>query len=60
MHSTVRQLVRRLYDPGKITVPTFIIHSKWDFDLPSYQAQVYFVELKNAPPYKRFVEIERF
>jgi pimeloyl-ACP methyl ester carboxylesterase len=44
------------YDPGKITVPTFIIHAKWDFDLPSYQAQVYFVELKNAP-YKRFVEI---
>jgi pimeloyl-ACP methyl ester carboxylesterase len=44
------------YDPGKSTVPTFIIHAKWDFDLPSYQAQAYFVELKNAPC-KRFVEI---
>jgi pimeloyl-ACP methyl ester carboxylesterase len=44
------------YDPGKITVPTFLIHAEWDFDLPSYQAQAYFAELKNAP-YKRLVEI---
>jgi pimeloyl-ACP methyl ester carboxylesterase len=44
------------YDPGKITVPTFLIHAEWDFDLPSYQAQEYFAALKNAP-YKRLVEI---
>jgi pimeloyl-ACP methyl ester carboxylesterase len=44
------------YDPGKITVPTFLIHAEWDFDLPSYQARQYFAALKNAP-YKRLVEI---
>jgi pimeloyl-ACP methyl ester carboxylesterase len=44
------------YDPGKITVPTFLIHAEWDFDLPSYQAREYFAALKNAP-YKRLVEI---
>jgi pimeloyl-ACP methyl ester carboxylesterase len=43
-------------DPGKITVPTFIIHAEWDFDLPSYQATELFAELKNVP-YKRLVEI---
>jgi pimeloyl-ACP methyl ester carboxylesterase len=44
------------YDPGKITVPTFLIHAEWDFDLPSYQAREVFAALKNAP-YKRLVEI---
>ena len=44
------------YDPGKITVPTFIIHAEWDADLPSYQAQAYFKELTHTP-YKRFVEL---
>jgi pimeloyl-ACP methyl ester carboxylesterase len=44
------------YDPSKITVPTFLIHAEWDADLPSYQAQAYFAELKNTP-YKRFVEL---
>jgi pimeloyl-ACP methyl ester carboxylesterase len=44
------------YDPGKITVPTFLIHAEWDFDLPSYQAREYFAQLKNAP-YRRLVEI---
>lgn len=44
------------YDPGRITVPTFLIHAEWDFDLPSYQAREYFAQLKNAP-YKRLVEI---
>src|SRR5207245_10288471 len=44
------------YDPGRITVPTFLIHAEWDFDLPSYQAQEYFAQLKNVP-YKRLVEI---
>ncbi len=44
------------YDPGNITVPTFLIHAEWDFDLPSYQAREYFAQLKNAP-YKRLVEI---
>lgn len=45
-----------LYDPGKISVPTFIIHAEWDADLPSYQAQAYFTRLTNVP-YKRFVEL---
>ena len=44
------------YDPGKITVPTFLIHAEWDADLPSDQAQGYFAQLKNAP-YRRFVEL---
>ena len=44
------------YDPGKITVPTLLIHAEWDADLPSYQAQAYFTKLVNAP-YKRFVEL---
>jgi pimeloyl-ACP methyl ester carboxylesterase len=44
------------YDPGNITVPTFLIHAEWDFDLPSYQAREYFAQLKKTP-YKRLVEI---
>ena len=44
------------YDPGKITVPVFLIHAEWDADLPSDQAQGYFAQLKNAP-YRRFVEM---
>jgi pimeloyl-ACP methyl ester carboxylesterase len=44
------------YDPGKITVPTMLVHAEWDADLPSYQAQGYFQRLTNVP-YKRFVEI---
>ena len=44
------------YDPGKITVPTLLIHAEWDADLPSYQAQAYFKQLTNTP-YKRFVEL---
>jgi pimeloyl-ACP methyl ester carboxylesterase len=44
------------YDPGKITVPTLLIHAEWDADLPSYQAQAFFKQLTNTP-YKRFVEI---
>jgi pimeloyl-ACP methyl ester carboxylesterase len=44
------------YDPGKITVPTLLIHAEWDADLPSYMAQAYFSKL-TAAPYKRFVEI---
>jgi pimeloyl-ACP methyl ester carboxylesterase len=44
------------YDPGRITVPTFLIHAEWDFDLPSYQAREVFAALKNTP-YKRLVEI---
>jgi pimeloyl-ACP methyl ester carboxylesterase len=44
------------YDPGKITVPTLLIHAEWDADLPSYMAQAYFTKL-TAAPYKRFVEI---
>ena len=44
------------YDPGKIAVPTLIIHAEWDADLPSDQAQGYFAQLKNAP-YRRLVEM---
>jgi pimeloyl-ACP methyl ester carboxylesterase len=44
------------YDPGKITVPTLIIHAEWDQDLPSDQAHGYFARLTSAP-YKRYVEL---
>jgi pimeloyl-ACP methyl ester carboxylesterase len=44
------------YDPGKITVPTLLLHAEWDADLPSYLAQNYFAQLKNTP-YKRLVEL---
>jgi pimeloyl-ACP methyl ester carboxylesterase len=44
------------YDPGKITVPTLLLHAEWDADLPSYQAQNYFAQLKNTP-YKRLIEL---
>ena len=44
------------YDPGKIRVPTLLLHAEWDADLPSYQAQGYFAQLKNAP-YKRLIEL---
>ena len=47
---------KALYDPGKITVPTLLIHAEWDADLPSYQAQAYFAKLTHTP-YKRFVEL---
>jgi len=47
---------KALYDPGKITVPTFVLHAEWDADLPSYLAQTYVKQLKNAP-YWRMVEI---
>lgn len=45
-----------MYEPGKIVVPTFLIHAEWDADLPSYQAHGLFAQLKNVP-YKRFVEL---
>ena len=44
------------YNPANIRVPTFLIHAEWDADLPSYQAQGLFAELRNVP-YKRFVEL---
>lgn len=44
------------YDPSKITVPALLIHAEWDADLPSYQAQGLFAELKNVP-YKRYIEL---
>lgn len=47
---------KALFDPGKITVPTIILHAEWDADLPSYLAQNYVKQLKNAP-YWRFIEI---
>jgi pimeloyl-ACP methyl ester carboxylesterase len=50
------QAGKPMYDPGKITVPTFLIHAEWDADLPMYQAQAIFSELKNTA-YKRYVEL---
>ena len=50
------QAGKPMYDPGKITVPTFLIHAEWDADLPVYQAQGIFRELKNTA-YKRYVEL---
>ncbi len=47
---------KALYDPGKIRVPTLLLHAEWDADLPSYLAQGYFAQLKNAP-YKRLIEL---
>ncbi|MGZ9126054.1 MAG: alpha/beta hydrolase [Candidatus Binatia bacterium] len=47
---------KALYDPGKIIVPTLILHAEWDADLPSYLAQSYFAQLKNTP-YKRLIEL---
>jgi pimeloyl-ACP methyl ester carboxylesterase len=45
-----------LYDPGKITVPTLLLHAEWDADLPSYLARDYFKQLRNAP-YRRLIEL---
>ena len=47
---------KALYDPGRITVPTLLIHAEWDADLPSYMSHAYFAQLTRAP-WKRFVEI---
>ena len=33
-----------------------LLHAEWDADLPSYQAQNYFAQLKNTP-YKRLIEL---
>jgi pimeloyl-ACP methyl ester carboxylesterase len=45
-----------VYDPGKITVPTLIVHAEWDQDLPTPMARAVFEKL-TAAPCKRFVEI---
>ncbi|HLX99232.1 MAG TPA: alpha/beta hydrolase [Roseiarcus sp.] len=44
------------YDPGKISVPTLLIHAEWDADLPTYMTEAYFAKLTGAP-YKRFVQL---
>ncbi len=44
------------YDPGRIEVPTLIVHAEWDQDLPLDMARTYFGLLVNAP-YRRWVEI---
>ncbi len=44
------------YDPGKITVPTLLIHAEWDADLPTYMAEAYFARLTSTP-YKRFIQL---
>lgn len=45
-----------LYQPSDIRVPTLLLHAEWDADLPTYQTEAYFAQLKNAP-YKRWVEL---
>ena len=47
---------KAFYDPGKITVPTLLIHAEWDADLPTYMAEAYFASLTSAS-YKRFVQL---
>ena len=44
------------YDPGKIAVPTLLIHAEWDADLPTYMTNAYFAKLTDAP-YKRLVQL---
>jgi pimeloyl-ACP methyl ester carboxylesterase len=53
---TYWQADKPMYDPGKITVPTFLIHAEWDADLPIYHAQGIFNALTNTL-YKRYVEL---
>jgi pimeloyl-ACP methyl ester carboxylesterase len=50
------QAGKPMYDPSKITVPTFLIHAEWDADLPLYQTLGLFKELTKTP-YKRHVEL---
>ncbi len=45
-----------VYDPGKITVPTLLVHAEWDADIPTPITAAYFLQLKNTP-WKRWVEI---
>jgi pimeloyl-ACP methyl ester carboxylesterase len=45
-----------MYDANSIRVPTLMLHAEWDADLPSYQAQAMYAEMKSAP-YKRLVEL---
>jgi len=47
---------KAMYDPGKISVPTFIVHGEWDQDTPNYMLYEYFEKL-TAVPYKRYVQI---
>jgi len=44
------------YDPGKVTVPTLLVHAEWDRDTPAYMAQTLFPLLVNAPG-KRYVQL---
>ena len=44
------------YDPGKITVPTLLIHAEWDREVPPYMAQTLFPLLVNSPG-KRYVQL---
>jgi pimeloyl-ACP methyl ester carboxylesterase len=44
------------YDPGKITVPTLLVHAEWDHDTPAYMAQTLFPLLVNSPG-KRYVQL---
>ena len=44
------------YDPGKVIVPTLVIHAEWDADNPSALALGIYAQFKNTP-WKRFVEI---
>ena len=44
------------YDPGKVTVPTLVVHAEWDADNPTILAAGIYAQLKHTP-WKRFVEI---
>ncbi|MBR0758572.1 alpha/beta fold hydrolase [Bradyrhizobium jicamae] len=44
------------YDPGKITMPTLLVHAEWDKDTPPYMAQTLFPLLINSPG-KRYVQL---
>ena len=45
-----------LYDPGRITVPTLIVHAEWDRDCPIEMSRAVFDRL-TAAPWRRWVEI---
>jgi len=47
---------KAMYDPSRISVPTFIAHGEWDQDTPNYMLYEYFEKLTGTP-YKRYVQI---
>ena len=43
-------------DPGKITVPTLLLHAEWDSDLPSYSGARLFRAIEEHA-YRRLIEL---